>query len=376
MSSFPRDIFLAEVKAQGKSEAYINNTLAYIDYLERKNLPVIFSIPHLALETEIEAKDLYNLIQNRNENYSFFLLRKKNKKNAPREIMAPQEELKFLQKWININILQRNYFNDHIHGFTPNSSILKHAKVHKNANFLLKIDLLKFFDTITEKQVYYLFSDMGYVKNLAWDLAKICTANHRESYWNSFNDQDKIKFTNFDKNMAVLPQGAPTSPLIANLIASKLDLRISKLSQKIGFKYTRYADDLCFSADKKEQIPSIKEIERIIEEEGFFVNSDKNKFSKKGMKQYVTGLSISNDKKVSLSKNKRREIFTHLHFLVRYGHENHLNKIKKKGGQIRNFQNWLIGHISFHYSIDKEIGKKMFDQYNKINWDLDIKINE
>lgn len=377
MSNFPRDIFIFEAKKANHSAEFIANALSYIDKLEDKHVPVIFSIPHLAIEVGMQSDFINYLINTKDNHYSFFLLQKKDKNSAPREIMAPNEELKFLQRWININILQKLEYNSHIHGFIPESSILKHAQIHHKSKYLMKIDLLKFFDTITDQRVYNMFRSIGYTKNLAWDFSKICTAKHRTSYWESFSTEDYSTLSqHINCNPNVLPQGAPTSPLLANLVATHLDVRIGGLAKKMNFKYTRYADDLCFSSDKAKDLPSLDFVTKIIQEEGFFVNKNKVKYSKTGMKQYVTGLVISNPNAISVSKKKRREIFSHLYYANKYGIESHILKLKSKGAKFSNFQNWLLGNISFHYSIDKKIGKKMFNLYNKINWSISIDSNE
>ncbi len=372
--AFPLETFIERAKQENHSTEFIDLTVKYVNQLQKNDFPVLFSIPHLAIEVGMESDFIKHMIKARNNLYSFSLLQKKDKKSAPREIMAPIAELKYLQRWINYNILQKAKYNEFIQGFVPGTSILKNAEIHKNAKYLLKIDLLKFFDCIDEMKVYKVFRDFGYVKNLAWDLAKICTAEHRASYWKSFKKEDFDLLQSFiARNPAILPQGAPTSPLLANLVASEIDIRIGKLQLKKKFNYSRYADDLCFSSQEEKDLPSVYLLTKIIEATGFHVNKDKINYCKHGMKQYVTGLSITNG--ISINKEKRREIFSHLHFARKYGLESHLLKLKEKGTYRTNFQNWLLGHISFQYSINKEIGKKMFELYSKINWTIDHNIN-
>lgn len=367
--AFSREAFIEQAKIENRSQAFVDISVNYIDNLQKNNFPVLFSIPHLAMEIGMESGYINYLIWSRENQYIFFLLQKKNKEAAPREIMAPKEQLKYIQRWININILQKAKFNDYIKGFVPGSSILQNAKVHSGAKYILKIDLLKFFDCIDQKKVYGIFRMFGYVKNLAWDFAKLCTAEHRYSYWQSFNEDDfSILKEYISGNPAVLPQGAPTSPLIANLVASRLDKRLGQLALKRGVKYSRYADDLCFSSNLRGQIPSISFLSKIIEEEGFFINREKVKFLKRGGKQYVTGLSVTNG--VSVEKKKRRQVFTHLYFANKYGIKSHLSKLKKAGFKKDNYQNWLLGNISYQYSINNEVGTKMFELFNKINWTI------
>lgn len=368
--TFPLETFIKEAKKEKHSEEYIDGCVKYIKKLCSNNFPVIFSIQHLAMSVGMQSDFINNLIQSRDSQYTFSLLQKKDKKSAPREIMAPKEELKYLQRWININILQKAKFNEHIQGFVPGTSTYSNAIIHKGAKYLLKIDLLKFFDCIDEFQVYKIFRSFGYIKNLSWDLAKICTARHRESYWNSFSQHESnILEEHIKKDPAVLPQGAPTSPLLANLAASRMDMRLSNLTSKLNLNYSRYADDLCFSTNNKKDLPFLNILKLIIEDEGFFINEKKIHYCKAGTKQYVTGLTITNE--ISINKNKRREIFTHLYFARKYGYSSHVKYLEKKGLHRTNYQNWILGHISYQYSINKTIGKKMFDLYNKIDWSIE-----
>jgi len=124
-------------------------------------------------------------------------------------------------------------------GFRPNYSILKNAIVHADSIAIYKVDLLRFFDTITDRRVYGLFKSIGYIENLSYDLSKICTFKHKKSYWKFVVEKEQHELNEFlVHNPAVLPQGAPTSPTIANLIAKRMDERFIKLSHVFNSIYT------------------------------------------------------------------------------------------------------------------------------------------
>jgi RNA-directed DNA polymerase len=368
--AFPLEDFINESKKQGRSEKFIEETLKYIDFLTLNKFPVIFSLPHFAIELGLTSDQIKFIIENPIINYTYYKLQKKDKKKAPREIMAPKEELKFIQRWINFNILHKCSYENNIKGFVPGTSILQNAQIHEGSKFLLKIDLLKFFDTITEDRVYNIFVEMGYVKNLSRYFAKLCTTKHRKAYWKSFdNSETEILKHLIMGKPSVLPQGAPTSPLLSNLAARTMDTKIKELLSKKACKYSRYADDLCFSANDLDNLPSIRDLKKIIESEGFYINEEKIKLNRRGTKQYVTGLTIANE--VNIPKAKRKEIFKHLYFAHKYGPASHISRLKEGGFNHQNFQDWILGHISFNYSINQKIGKKMFSIYNKINWGIE-----
>lgn len=356
---------------QNHTQEYLDVTIDYAKKLDQKKLPVIFSTIHLAIHLNIPSDILSNLIES--YNYTYFNLSKKSGTGV-REIMVPNEKLKYVQRWINYNILQQVHLSDACTGFRPGFSILKNAIVHENAKAIYKVDLLRFFDTITDKRVFGVFKSLGYIENLAYDLAKICTSRHKKSYWAFVNETGISKLKHFEKtNPNVLPQGAPTSPALANIIASRMDERFISLSRALGFRYTRYADDLTFSITNEGEFPNLNIIQKIIHDEGFFINQSKVKFYKRGMKQYVTGLTVTHG--TNVSKHERKEIFKHLYYCKKYGPINHLkhlaNTNDQNGRQHYGFQDWLIGKISFIYSIDKINGLKMFKEFEKINWLID-----
>lgn len=376
--SFPFEKFITEAKRLNKSEEFINECIAYATTLTQKGFPVIFSIEHLAMLMGIQSDFLRNLIGDGKNNiiyhderkyrrYQYFKLKKRNGKF--REIMSPAKDLKYLQKWLLVNILEQYTLAESCKGFRKKISIYDNAKVHENAEVILKIDLLKFYDTITEKRVYGVFKSFGYLENLAYSLAKITTAKHRDSYWYDFDGNSKEVLRSFvEEKPAILPQGAPTSPMLANILATKLDYRFESLAKKMNFNYSRYADDLTFSISKHGNLPSLKLIDKIISEEGFFINKDKTQYMKKGCKQYVTGLTTTNG--INVSKIYRKEISEHIYYCRKYGINGHLERRKLEFPKYNSlkFHDWLYGHLCFMKSINEKASKKMLEDFNKINW--------
>lgn len=376
--SFPLEDFINLAIKQGKSDEYIESCIKYIKILESNSYPVLFSLDHLAFEIGIDKLVFKSLIgelnnglnlENKYYRYSYFKLRKRN--GGHREIMAPAKDLKYFQKWILVNILEKYPLRDSCKGFRSGISIFQNAQVHENADVILKVDLLKFYDTITDKRVYGVFKNMGYIENLAVSLSKLTTAKHRIEYWNSFEDGAKSVFHEYiNGDYAILPQGAPSSPMLANIIASKMDRRFEELSKILNFNYSRYADDLAFSIKFGGRLPSISQIKKIIDQEGFFVNDKKTKYMRRGTKQYVTGLTTTNG--VNVSKSYRNEIAQHIYYCRVYGVKNHLEKIAKDFPNYNNlqFHDWLYGHICFIKSINETASGKLLKDFMKINWSL------
>lgn len=375
--SFPLESFIELAKKENKSNEYIAACIEYVNHLTEKGYPVFFSIEHLAKEINIqsyflraligESFDKYSDEAYKYERYSYFKLKKRN--GSFREIMSPTRDLKYIQKWILFNILNNYPLQDSCKGFRKNISIFENAKVHEKSEIILKVDLLKFYDTITEKRIYGVYKNMGYIENLSYSLAKITTAKHRNSYWESFDDKSKeILAEIINEKPAILPQGAPSSPMLANIVASKMDIRFESLASKMNFKYSRYADDLTFSIQSDGRLPNLNLIRKIISEEGFYINDAKLKYMKRGCRQYVTGLTTTNG--VNVSKKYRKIISDHIYYCRKLGVDNHL-QIHYKDFPNYNplkFHDWLYGHLCFIKSINEKANAKLLEDFNKINW--------
>lgn len=360
---FPRNLYIETANNEGHSPEFLTNTLGYIDNLTARKLPVIFSLKHFSLLIGMDLSDVIKIINNRNNHYSYYLIKKK--KGGFRRIVAPYKDLKFMQSWIKENILDKVDTSQQATAFIKGKSILNNAKNHENSNVILNLDLSNFFETITEKRVYGIFCSLGYTKNLAIEFAKICTAQISEEKYDSIPLEKQEYFKEiYQLKESVLVQGAPTSPNLSNLVCRQLDLRLSKLSNKLGVNYSRYADDITFSGNDN-NLPSIGILKKIIEDENFKINWNKVGKYKKGQRQIVTGLLI--DGKVRIPKKFKKEIYRHLHFCSKYGAFSHFQKICPDKGYRKE---WLLGKIYFVYSIEPDEAKKMLEIANTINWEI------
>jgi RNA-directed DNA polymerase len=372
--TFPFEEYRAEAVRQGHSESFIEATIKYADNLDRKGLPVIFSRQHLASLVGMPSYLITNIIQFRDNQYKQFIIQKRNG-NGVRLIKTPEKKLLYLQRWINKNILQKVPVLDCCTGFVPGKSLATNGYIHRSSSMILKIDLLKFFDTITEKRVYGYFKYLGYHPNVAYDLAQITTVYPTHEFWKSLSLDELEKIgSKISIDEAVLPQGAPSSPQLANCIANSLDYRLLKLSDELNCRYSRYADDLVFSVgiNGNGRLPLFELVKRIVESEGFFINENKTAHIKRGMKQIVTGLTVTHS--FHIPKKFRQEIYKHLYYYYsrKYGAFEHLKRWMKDNQKMNEitygFKDWLLGNICYINSIDHENGQKMLNQFNKIKW--------
>ncbi len=205
-----------------------------------------------------------------------------------RAIHAPRAALKRIQRRILDHILARIPVHDACHGFVGGRSIVTNAAVHRASRVIVKIDLADFFPTIHYRRVAGLFAHHGYPPEVARALGAICT--HR-----------RVLADGTIAWPGVLPQGAPTSPALANVICRRLDARLSRLAAKVGARYTRYADDLTFSFPEEPEVPLGRFfwwVDQICQHEGFHENTKKRRVLRRHMAQRVTGVVVNEGLKV------------------------------------------------------------------------------
>ena len=338
-------LFKERAVENNHTEDYMVACFEYVGNLHQRNLPVIFDFVHLAMYFKCSSEVLKGVVANVERHYDEYKIRKK--AGGDRPIEAPDYMLKDIQRWIYLNILCKDTsIKDCVHGFIPKSmnkdkvrGVLTNAAPHAGHDWLINIDLKNFFHTVKLDKVKDYFSSLGYENEVVKTLTALCTYKSR------------------------LPQGAPTSPMLSNIIASTMDVMMLKYCNKRGIVYTRYADDLTFSANSDVEVPPIEDIYKIVYLNGFKVNRMKTKVRYKGCRQEVTGLTVTNG--VHVSQRFKKEILRELHFCKKFGiyeHYKHLNTTKGL------YKEWLRGKIMFVRQIDPACGNKMLEQFNELNW--------
>lgn len=232
------------------------------------------------------------------------------KKNGDtRTICVPNKNLKKVQKKLYNKLstyydeikTQNNFTSKISHGFEKNRSIVTNAEVHKNKRYVVNLDLLDFFPSINFGRVRSYF-----IKNNYFEI----------------NDDIATILAQLTCYKGTLPQGASTSPLIANMICNIMDIRILKIAKKYRLDYTRYADDLTFSTNNKYFLNDydkfLEDIKNIIHRSGFELNSKKTRLLFSNSRQEVTGLVVN--KKISVPKEYYKNTRAMAHSLYKNGY--------------------------------------------------------
>lgn len=361
---FPRNDFISKAIKAGHSDDFIRATLSYADALDEKGLPVIFDRKHLAFMLLMDIHELLHYMRNVSDYYKYFAIKKR--RGGLRRIIAPYSDLRRIQVWIKECILDKIKQPDYVTAFAKERNTLMNARIHEGKKYILKLDIANFFESINIKQVCSAFCRMGYTPEVSSCLATLCTSKINEYKYSQLEEQKDIQALFEElrwKNEAFLIQGAPTSPALANIICYRMDRRIIGLSKSKKFNYSRYADDITFSADIKSDLPKIGMIRRIIESEGFHLNGDKTELLHTGNRQMVTGLLV--DRHVRVPGRYKKDIRRHIHFCMKYGGREHFNRIAPG---LAFGKEWLEGRIRYVYSIEPDVAKKMWSDFETIDW--------
>jgi len=277
------------------------------------------------------------------------------KTGGERLISAPMPRLKRAQYWVLDNILAHAPLHEAAHGFVPQRSILSNARNHVGKDVVINLDLKDFFPTLTYARVKGLFEAMGYAEAVAIPLALLCT----EPVVDEMQLDGQRYFV--ANGPRLLPQGAPTSPAITNLICRKLDRRLFGLAQKLGFTYSRYADDLTFSVSGEgaRKIGTLlKAVHGIVTAEGFNVHPDKTRVMRNSARQEVTGLTVN--ERVAVPRDLVRRFRAVLQQVEKHGPDG------KHFGPGKNVVRSLLGFGHFVAMVDPEGGRPLLQRAERL----------
>jgi hypothetical protein len=279
------------------------------DYYEKYFInETIDSVAALASFLEVSREEIQRNLDE--PKYNRFYIWKDAEHTKKRWIEAPNDELKNIQEKILYKILYKFHATKFAHGFVRGKSVVSCAKEHTGKKFVLKIDLKNFFPSITREMVYHSLRDMINKDNFKYIItaAEMCLLDGR------------------------LPQGAPTSPALSNLVMISLDMCLYGIARKFGCSYTRYADDLVFSSNDETIYKMIPIIKRAIDCFGLVVNEKKVKVLKKHQRQKVTGLVVNSEGQTSVERRKRMNLRAYVHHILTGKRDiNTVNMSKLKG---------------------------------------------
>ena len=283
-----------------------------------------------------------------------------------RLIEAPKLRLKEIQRRILSGILSRIPPHPAAHGFIRGRSIKTFTAPHVGRRVVLRMDLRHFFLSFRVARVQTAFRTMGYPEPVADMLGGLCTNCTPSEIWTRYgngNDYDSRFQARMLYSRPHLPQGASTSPALANICAYRVDCRLAGLARAVGVQFTRYADDLAFSGNKEFE----RNVERfsthvaaILMEEGFDVHHRKTRIMRQGVRQHLAGVVLN--RHVNIMRPDYDRLKATLTNCVRHG----------PAGQNReaagNFRSHLEGRLAFIEMINPTKGKRLRAMFEQIQW--------
>jgi len=320
--------------------------------LQNNNLFLIKDVKDLANKMGVKLKELRFLTytQKLSDKTDYVRFKMAKKTGGFREISAPKPQLKRLQYWILENILNKVTVSKETHGFVTKKSIVTNALPHLQKAVVINCDLENFFPTLSYPRIKGLFKSLGYSAEVATVLAILTT----EAEQKEVNLDGEILY--LYTGQRYLPQGAPSSPMITNLICRKLDKRMSGIAKTLEFTYTRYADDMTFSSNSYEKINKMMFwIKGITKEEGFILHPKKTKIMKKGARHEVTGVVVN--EKLSVNKKELKKFRALLHQIEHNGLEG-----QSWHGKSENLMASVWGYANFIKMVDTQKGAKYMAQ--------------
>ncbi len=283
-----------------------------ITQLFEKRLPIVVSFRCLSVLFGFSTNFVYKLAQQNWKFYRTFTIRKGKKK---RTIHAPKVALKVIQKWLGYHLPEALSFGNYVYGFVPGRSAIDAANIHTNARWVYSVDIENFFPTTTKEVIKESLKSVGYSFEAADLIANICC----------YKD--------------TLAQGAPSSPVISNLVLKELDKQLKTIADSNQIRFTRYADDIVFSGIDKFPTEIKDQISDLFKETCWKLSPEKEYFAESPMRLKVHGLLVHGEK-ARLTKGYRNRIRAYKHLL--------------NAGKIRNEDlGRIAGHVKYAESVVK-----------------------
>jgi len=281
-----------------------------------------------------------------------------------RLIEIPKRRLRAMQRRVLAEILNRIAAHDAAHGFVRGRSPVTHARLHAGRDWVLRVDLEQFFPSIAAARVRGVFRWIGYADGVSRDLAALCTSRVPAAILARAPHAPMPWFDRQRYREAHLPQGAPTSPALANLVARQLDARLAAFASRCGLVYSRYADDLTFSGETRDRAARariLRLVATIAEDSGFRVNHRKTCVFGRATAQRVTGIVVNRHANISRSEfDCMKAILTNA---LRHGPHSQ-NRDDRP-----DFRTWLQGKLAWYRSINPARTAKLDVLFARIVWD-------
>jgi len=340
-------------------------------------LPAILTLGHLACRTKIPFETLRHYATRAAQHpYRRFHIRKRS--GGRRWISVPADGLRSVQSWLTEHVLRHVPVHPASRAFRRGDSIRKCAEEHVEARWLIKLDIADFFGSISEIQVFRAFAGMGYNRLVSMEMARLCTDTpqvsdkYRMKAW-KVRPYKWPRIPGYQQRvLGRLPQGAPSSPMLANIAVIDVDEEVARIAMAHGLRYTRYSDDITLSTDgsfsRQAASKVIEEVAQVLKARGLYLNRKKTSITHPGARRVVLGLLVDGEEP-RLTKSFRDRLRQHLYYLEKLGIAAHVSarSFDSAGGLYRH----LRGLIDYANSIEPDYATSLRRRLDALPWNAE-----
>jgi RNA-directed DNA polymerase len=346
-------------------------------------LPPVFTLKHLAYLTGSDYGFLRGVVARRHQRpYTTFSVRKAGRPASHPEfrvICVPCEPLLKVQRWIARRILSCGRPHTASTAYATGCNVRDAAEVHCECRWLIKLDVRRFFESISEIMAARVFEGLGYRPLVAFELARICTrlgarVRGDSARWRAnWQRYGAIKTYGRREQPGIghLPQGAPTSPMLANLAVVSFDEDVTAIAADTGLVYTRYADDLFLSTrgefSRERAAGVIGRVYEAMGKVGLSPNIAKTRVSPPGARKIVLGLGVETDRP-TLSSAFRDGLRQHLHYMTRAEVGPARHAARRGFASVVGLRHHIQGLVAFARQIDEPFGDAMRSELESVAW--------
>jgi RNA-directed DNA polymerase len=336
-------------------------------------LPVILTLRHLSALTGVSYRNLREFVSRQAGEYKKVLLKKRVPgRTRYREINIPEPQLASIQHWITDNILKNTRAHPSSYAYHPGSQAIFAAKPHCSCRWLLKVDLADFFHSISERDVYTAFKSLGYSPLVSFELARLTTM---------VSDASRLARPDFAEKWSSipayacereghLPQGAPTSPMLSNLVMRDLDEQLHSLAKRSGFKYTRYADDLAFSTTAPVGLQNVEHLRHSVlatlAAKGHAGNQRKTVIRGPGARRIVLGILVDGPEP-RLAREYKDALRQHLYYLRSADH-GPVKHAQARKLSVSTLFHHVRGKIAWAERVEPSFGRACLEEFGQVQW--------
>ncbi|MDO8209643.1 reverse transcriptase family protein [Conexibacter sp. CPCC 206217] len=348
MSGLPPHLKRQQAAELQRDPETIRRAHAVAKGLHRRGVVPVVTLGHLAHLTGARSRYLREIVNRSRDPYVDIARPKRDGTSRP--ISSPEPILMDVQRWLLTNVLDTCEPHRCSWAYQRRRSIVRCANEHVGARWLIKLDLHDFYGSVREPAAFAIFNRLGYPRLLSFEMARLCTRSptqlggirasrlpYREKRW-----------------LGVLPQGSPTSGVLANAAMLEVDEELAELADALDLVYTRYSDDIVFSAwdefSRARASALITDVTNILRNSRFRVHRRKTTVVPPGARKIVLGLDVLDDR-VALPAQFKRRLEVHVRGVKRFGVVSHAQH--RRFRSVLSMVDHVDGCLAFAGNVDR-----------------------